>query len=392
MLTLTEQLLLLLIDRDGDFLPLPKGAPDFALSGAALMDLAFAGRIDTDLTTLIVIDGTPTGDAILDPVLARIAARPDRTDARTWIPTLAIDEAAGLRERGLTGLVDRGLLERRDARILGMRRGRRYPPTEAGAAAAIGQRIGQVLLSDDIPDPRDIALISLIDACDILADILPEREYTRGRRRVVQLRRLDLIGREVAGGIAVIRRTLDLAVRGRAARLRNLLLYLSCAAGLAALVTLLAPRIAIPDRFGPTVFERLWFDGIWLQWSGYLLLGFTGAGLLALQVRRLRPLARRAGYAWWQLGHVTAGACCLLLLFGHTGFRLGSNLNAALMLCYVAALLFGAMAGITTGGSSLARKWRIAPKWRSLPLKLHIAALCPLPALLIAHLLIVYLY
>ena len=249
-----------------------------------------------------------------------------------------------------------------------------------------------MLLSDDIPDPRDIALISLVDACDILADVLPAREFEQSRRRLLQLRRMDLIGREVAGGIAVIQRTLGLAVRGRTARLRKLLLFLSAAGGLAALVTFAAPRIPIPDRFGPTVPERLWLDGIWLQWSGYILLALTAAGLLASQLPRLRPVARRGGHFRWQFGHVALGVCCVLALFAHTGFRFGSNLNAALMGFYAAALFFGALTGVVFSGTSLIRKMGIRPRLRSLPLKLHLFAILPLPALLIAHLLIVYLY
>ena len=392
MLTLTEQILLLLVDEDGSFLPLPKGALEHAISGAVLMDLAFADRIDTDLTTLMVVDATPTGNPMLDRVLERIAARPVQADTRTWIVDLSLDDAPAIREQGLAGLVERGLLEQRERRFLGIPGARRFPPSGAGAANEIKQRIGRVLLSDDIPDPRDIALISLVDACDILADILPAREIEQNRRRLLQLRRMDLIGREVAGGIATIQRTLSLAVRGRTARLRKLLLFLSAAGGLAAFVTFAAPRIPIPDRFGPTVPERLWLDGIWLQWSGYILLALTAAGLLASQIPRLRPVARLGGYVWWQFGHVALGVCCLLALFAHTGFRFGSNLNAALMGFYAAALFFGALAGVVFSGTSLIRKMGIKPGLRSLPLKLHLFAILPLPALLIAHLLIVYLY
>ena len=100
MLTLTEQILLLLVDEDGSFLPLPKGALEHAISGAVLMDLAFAGRIDTDLTTLMVVDATPTGNPMLDRVLERIAARPARTDTRTWIVDLSLDDAPAIREQG----------------------------------------------------------------------------------------------------------------------------------------------------------------------------------------------------------------------------------------------------------------------------------------------------
>ena len=51
------------------------------------------------------------------------------------------------------------------------------------------------MLSDDLPDPRDVALISLVDACQILPDLFPEREMEQTAPRIEQLRKMDLIGR-----------------------------------------------------------------------------------------------------------------------------------------------------------------------------------------------------
>ena len=82
----------------------------------------------------------------------------------------------------------------------------------------------------------------------------------------------------------------------------------------------------------------------------------------------------------------------MLLLFGHTGFRLGANLNAALMGCYVAALISGALAGISIHGASRLRSMGMTPRLRAVPMRLHVVALFPLPALLVLHILVVYLY
>ena len=265
--TFAEELILLLNDRDGVLLPIQKDAFECALTGAVLMDLAFARRIDTDLQALVVTDRTPTGNPMLDRVLAKIGARPETADTRTWIRDLSIDEAGAFREQTLAGLVQRGVLERRDGKLPWGLRSPRHPAVDGEAVREIGQRIGAVLHSDDIPDPRDVALISLLDACDILPDLFPGREIERCRPRIEQLRKMELIGREVAGAIADVERAVALVVRSRWARVRRLLLHLSVVGGLAAVATLFAPRVPIPDRFGPTFFELLWLDGIWKQWS-----------------------------------------------------------------------------------------------------------------------------
>jgi len=50
------------------------------------------------------------------------------------------------------------------------------------------------VLSDDIPHPRDVALISLVDACEILPDLFPDRDVAAFGPRIALLRRMDLIG------------------------------------------------------------------------------------------------------------------------------------------------------------------------------------------------------
>src|ERR1041384_7774048 len=68
-----EITLLLLVDTHGRLLDLPFSASDVVVAGSALMDLALASRVDSDLKQLTVVDTKPTGDDILDDALARIA-------------------------------------------------------------------------------------------------------------------------------------------------------------------------------------------------------------------------------------------------------------------------------------------------------------------------------
>ena len=272
MLTFTEEILLLLGDEDGVFLPVEKHAFDCALAGAVLMDLAFAYRIDTDLEALFVIDPTPTGNPMLDGILAKIAARTDTADTGTWIGLLSSDEAAPIRDKALASLVERGILERREERFLWAFRSVRYPTLDRSVEDGIKSRI-EVVLSDEIPDPRDVALISLVDACEILQELFPDGEIERVAPRIQLLRKMDLVGREVAGKIADIQRTIIRAARARAARFQKFLLTFSAVGGVAAAATLLAPRIGLPDRYGPGLLELLWFDGVWQQWTGYSLSG-----------------------------------------------------------------------------------------------------------------------
>ena len=215
MLTFTEEILLLLLDdKDGSFVPIPKATLGCAIAGAVLMDLAFDYRIDTDPESLVITDRTPTGNPILDPILEKIAGQEQATDTRTWIRVLSVEDAPAIREQALQSLVARGIVVQREARVMWAFRARRYPTIDGDVEQEVKLRIGDVLFSDDIPDPRDVALIGLVDACDILGDIFPDRDMEQCRPRIDQLRKMDLIGRELASAITDIEQTVMMSLSG----------------------------------------------------------------------------------------------------------------------------------------------------------------------------------
>ena len=194
-----EILLLLLRDDGGKFVAVPGIALDNALAGGVLMDLALENRIDTDPKHLILVDPTPVGDSTLDPTLAAIAAG-ERRDAKYWVAQTA-RRAAEIREEALSRLVERGVLERREGRFLWVFRSRRYPVIDGKAEREVKRRILGVLLSDDIPSPRDIVIIGLAEACGILRELMPEGDYAAARQRIDQVRKLDLIGQATSHAI-----------------------------------------------------------------------------------------------------------------------------------------------------------------------------------------------
>ena len=205
MLGFVEEIVLLQIDdRHGTFIDLPQSAGDVVIAGAALMELALANRIDTDLERLFVVDASPTGDDILDGVLARLAASTDELTSSGAIALVTLDSRK-FQERALQRLVDKRVLRQGDGRWLWVFHTRRYPVLDDTEQREVKTRLRQVLLSDEIPDPRDVVLICLIDACGLLGLVLTPDEIERTQKRVEQLARLDLIGQAVTRAVAEIR-------------------------------------------------------------------------------------------------------------------------------------------------------------------------------------------
>lgn len=207
MLRFAEEIVLLLLnDDDGRFARVQNISLDYALAGGILMDLALENRIDTDLDNLILIDSTPTGDELLDTTLAEIAGEGGH-DARFWVERTAV-RSDEVREAVLTRLIDRGILERQDDRFLWVFKSRRYPAIDGEAQREVKLRIMGVLFSDEIPDPRDIVIICLADACGIFRSIFTSNELEAVAPRIEQVRRLDLIGQAMTQAIHDIELTL----------------------------------------------------------------------------------------------------------------------------------------------------------------------------------------
>jgi MFS transporter, MHS family, proline/betaine transporter len=193
--TLIEELLLLTLeDRGGEFDRVPEAFLTCGIAGGALMELALGGRIDSDLHALWVVDPTPTGDERLDRVLADIVAEPARLDAGSWIARLS-PGAPALRAAALAGLCAEGILRKEGPRYLWASEGRRFLP---GGGREAKTRILELLFNDEIPDPRDIALVAMADACFVFERILSPAELKRAAPRIRQFCRMDLIGARIA--------------------------------------------------------------------------------------------------------------------------------------------------------------------------------------------------
>ena len=200
MLSFPEEVVLLLLDEtNGEFVALPESVFAIAMGGAALMDLALRDKIDTDLEKMMIVDRAPVGDAILDDVLAGlvgICGQKNELEIGRALYDAALD-AEDYRTLALKRLIARGILREENGRHLWVFRTRRYPVIDDSEQQEVRARLRQILLSEEIPDPRDIVLICLIDACLLMGFVLDRDELEAATPRIEQLRKMDLIGQAV---------------------------------------------------------------------------------------------------------------------------------------------------------------------------------------------------
>jgi len=212
MVTFVEEIVLLALDdKKGKFVDLPPLALDQALAGAALLELALQNRIDTDLAHLMLVSDKPTGDKMLDPILREIAAAKDKKDAKYWVGVISAD-GEKIRNAALARLVEKGVLKREEKKILWVIPGRRYPMIQNKEEEEVRKRIRHVVVDGAIPSPRDVVIISLASACQLLRTVFSDADLLKHSPRIAEVAKMDLIGRAVSKSVAEVQEAVMRAV------------------------------------------------------------------------------------------------------------------------------------------------------------------------------------
>ena len=202
-LSLPEELVLMLLnEQSGYFHQVPGWSLNCTVIGAVLAELSLRFRIDTDTESLFLTDGSPTGLPILDPILAEIAEESEQRNTQYWIERL-VPRAETIIDHVLSDLVRLEFLEHHEGDFWTLGRSARqtYVGTQQGSADAfVKPRIQSLIHSDEIPDPRDIINIALLNACNVMHVIMPLDE--EAEQRLALICRMEVIGRALAEAVS----------------------------------------------------------------------------------------------------------------------------------------------------------------------------------------------
>ena len=195
-LSLPEELVLMLLnDQTGYFHQVPGWNLNCAVMGAVLAELSFRLRIDSDLDSLILVDAAETGDPLLDSVLKEIAAEPEPRGVQFWVERFAT-RAERVIDRILDRLVEIGIVKHEFGDFWTLTAG-----FSAGSSSQeyIKARVARAIFHGELPDPRDIVIIALIDTCGVFRFIFDLDEKTE--ERIAEIRRMDLISHSIAAAV-----------------------------------------------------------------------------------------------------------------------------------------------------------------------------------------------
>ena len=201
-LTLADEIVVLMLHDDtGAIRPACVGVANIAIAGGILMELSLLGRVDTDLTSLFIVDPNPVGDKLLDQALQQIATEPQKRPSAWWIEQLGLHNG-DLSGRVLERLVEAGILRAEDQRFLWVFSRRAYPQNSGREEREAKARLLSVIFNNDLPDSRDTLLLGLADSTGVLDAILPPEDRRKASDRIAQVIALEEINRSFGGTAA----------------------------------------------------------------------------------------------------------------------------------------------------------------------------------------------
>ncbi|MEI5672597.1 MULTISPECIES: GOLPH3/VPS74 family protein [unclassified Nocardioides] len=165
MTLIAEDLFLLLLDDEKGTLG-GTSYPQPVLGGAVLIELATTGAVEVEEKTSVWRSakvhpaGHPPEDAVLRAAYDVVAEKP--RSAQDLVTRIG----KGVRDTLAERLVQRGILERRESRVLGLFPRTRWPAVDSRHEAELRTRLTGVLVRGDEPDERTGALVALLAAID----------------------------------------------------------------------------------------------------------------------------------------------------------------------------------------------------------------------------------
>jgi len=188
MLTLFEEILLLSIHQEkGTFIGWTIDRINSGLMGAVLADLAMMGKIQTNHNhRLEIVDDNPTEDEILNEILNNLKESEKERKFGYWIGSLN-QKPDKLRKLVIERLIVKGMVVQEDDHLEWVIPSPLQPQVNTSAKNWASQRLRGIVLAQEAFDERDIALFSLLRACNLLDLIFLKDERRLASQRINEM-------------------------------------------------------------------------------------------------------------------------------------------------------------------------------------------------------------
>lgn len=198
MLTLSEKLLLLALnDEKGSVVFSASTALPYGLAGAILLELYLKDFISFRDDKVKVESRNDTGNEILDDALSLIIENNKLHDAKYWVQKL-YSKISDLQERIANNLVSKKILTKEKHSFMWIINYNRYPTHDLNPENNVRESIKSIVLKRADANEEDLALISLVQACELTNEIFDKSDRKRAKKRMKDI----INNRQVSSAIA----------------------------------------------------------------------------------------------------------------------------------------------------------------------------------------------
>ncbi len=167
------------------------------LIGAVLSELSFMGRIDNDAENLYILNTDATDSPVLDEVLDVLRKSGKTEVSLSRCLQVLLPESKNVEQLVLKELVGKGILKQVNEKVCWFFPSRRYPIIDNVEITDVERRLQNLVLSNEIPAPRDAVLVSLVNACGLFSEILSPRELRRCEARIEEISKYDMVCQKI---------------------------------------------------------------------------------------------------------------------------------------------------------------------------------------------------
>jgi hypothetical protein len=172
----------------------------YGLIGAALVELAWRGRLCSDGASLALIETHTTSDALLDVIMRDVSQQPARSGLRAWILHLG-DALYDIDKRILDALEDDGVVRREHIKPDGAITATRYSLLAPGLQRELRAQLRQMVRFVREPEESLVTLIGLLRACELQDTVLSSQELRQAHDRLCSLHPRDHTSRLIVATV-----------------------------------------------------------------------------------------------------------------------------------------------------------------------------------------------
>lgn len=202
-MNLIDQLTLLALDDTKGTFVTSSMAYNYALAGAVIMELALENRIDLSGDKVRIKDKSKTGDRIIDMYFDQILQSKKERSMKTWVERIG-NKASHIKNETIEKLIDQGILERKEDKILWIFTVNKFPTKNARPENHLRRRLYDVVVNHHHPELKEIMLLNLVAACDLEKEVFGKAQAKNFKKRMKTINESDQFSKEISKSVREI--------------------------------------------------------------------------------------------------------------------------------------------------------------------------------------------